>query len=205
MKYLIQLLLHAGAATAPTLAFAPLILAQSSGRPPRNDTLQLEIRRITERELLERAITEPPKSTGRPSLNLAAFKADFIGLQVVNNKLLKASSIDPLDVNSVGKSAREIRKIARRLKANLVLPKSGDASKGPTTVADLELEQFRPTLSTLDQLVVGFVSNPVFESAKVVDTQLSAKARNDLDRIIELSGVLRKSSEKLRQAGVKSQ
>lgn len=205
MKYFIRLLLCVGSATAFALVFGPFVQAQSSGRTARPDALQLEIRRISEREMLERILTEPPKTTTRPSLGLAEFKTDFISLQLVNNKLVKAvSTQDAIDLSFVAKSAGEIRKIARRLRTNLVLPKSGEAVQPASAEVGLELEQLRPTLSSLDGLILEFVSNPVFESSKVLDTQLSVKARRDLDRIIELSSALKKSSETLRQAATKT-
>jgi hypothetical protein len=207
MKYLFQLLLRYGSIAALSLLLAPPLQAQqSSPRTSRTDILQMELRRQSEREMLERALAEPPKSASRgPSIALAEFKADFLGIQVANNNLMKAVSRGAgLDLNFVGKSAGEIRKLARRLKTNLALPKTAATGALPKEPTELGLEELRPSLSTLDRLVFEFVSNPVFESAKVIDTELSTKARHDLDQIIELSAELKKSSEKLRQATAKT-
>ena len=202
-KYVMQLLLRLGSVVALAFVLAPLIQAQqSSGRTGRNDALQLELRRQFEREMIDKALAEAPRDGRRsPRVILAQFKTDFIGLQVVNNDLMKAvSGGAALDLNFVGKSAAEIRKLARRLKTNLALPETAETPERPKAEAELALEQLRPSLSNLDQLIAEFVSNPVFESAKVIDAQLSAKARRDLDQIIELSGELQKDSGKLKQA-----
>ena len=156
--------------------------------------------------MIEKTLSEAPKEARRsPRVILAQFKTDFLGLQIVNNDLMKAiSSGAALDLNFVGKSAAEIRKLARRLKANLALPETSGTPKHPKAHAEFGLDQLRPTLLTLDQLILDFVSNPVSESAKVIDAELSAKARRDLEQIIELSGELKKGSERLRLAAAKT-
>jgi hypothetical protein len=49
----------------------------------------------------------------------------------------------------------------------------------------------------LEKLIIGFANNPIFREANVVDVQLSARAKHDLEDIIELSEQIEKSSEKL--------
>ena len=49
----------------------------------------------------------------------------------------------------------------------------------------------------LGRLIFSFVDNPFFKEASVVDTQLTSKARRDLEDIIELSGQIRKTSEQM--------
>jgi hypothetical protein len=202
MKFATELLPRVGSFVVVALFLAPALHAQqNSGRNARTDILQQELRRQSEREMLERAMTEAPKENRRtPNIALAEFKTDFLGLQVVSNRLMNAvAGGAALDLNLVGKSTAEIGKVARRLKANLALPKPIESPARQQATSELGFEQLRPSLLALDQLIVAFVSNPVFESAKVVDAELSAKARRDLDQIIELSGELKKGSERLRQ------
>ena len=52
---------------------------------------------------------------------------------------------------------------------------------------------------------MAFVNSPIFEQGKVVDVQVSMKARADLDEIIEVSDRIRKGGEKLKVAAGKSQ
>jgi hypothetical protein len=44
-------------------------------------------------------------------------------------------------------------------------------------------------------LIFSFVDNPFFKEASVVDTQLTTRARRDLEDIIELSGQIKKSTD----------
>jgi len=63
----------------------------------------------------------------------------------------------------------------------------------------------RLSIATLDGLVIQLTNIPIFTEANVIDRQLFDKARRSLDEIIELSGQVKKSSEKLRKAAQKSQ
>jgi len=177
--------------------------ASTAGRP---DTLRLEQRRQLERQMIERALAEQSAGARRsPRLALAEFRADFLSLQIANNELFKSvSSAGPLDLKVVAKSAAEIRRLSKRLKTNLIIPKTKEAAKDSKVDVGPRVERLRSSLVTLDSLILDFVSNPVFESAKVVDIPLSIKARRHLEEIIELSGQIKKSSEKLTQATVKS-
>jgi hypothetical protein len=172
--------------------------ASTAGRP---DTLRLEQRRQLERQMIERALAEQPAGARRsPRLALAEFRTDFLSLQIANNELFKSvSSAGPLDLKVVAKSAAEIRRLSKRLKTNLIIPKTEGASQHSTMSLKPGLEHLHSSLATLDSLILDFVSNPVFESAKVVDIPLSIKARRHLEEIIILSGQIKKSSEKLAQ------
>lgn len=94
----------------------------------------------------------------------------------------------------------EIRKRAVRLKRNLALPASEGMVESLKVEPGISPEQLRLSLSVLSDSIYEFVSNPLFISAKVVDTRLSPKARQDLEQIIELSSDLKRSSEKLKVA-----
>lgn len=208
MQYVFMFLVRRGVVVILMLLLAPIALAQQSGpatgpRTGRTDALQLELRRQAERELIDRALAARPAPRGS-SPGLAEFRDDFLRLQVVNNDLLKAAAANPLDLKFIAKSAAEVRKLGQRLKTNLVLPKTGETRLNTNAAVEPLLEQLRPSLLTLDKLIDEFVSSPVFESAKVVDAQLSAKARRSLDEIIVLGGQIKKSSEKLSQTTARS-
>lgn len=180
----------------------------STGRGGRTDPLQREMQRQLEREMMERALEAELSSPSERDLRLALaqIKEDFLRIQVVNHELMRAASRgNGLDLKLVAKSASEIKKRAERLKRNLVLPATEKRPKGLTAEAWGEPEQLRSSLSALDALILRFVSNPVFKSVTIVDAQLSAKARRDLEEIIELSSQLKKGSEQLHKAAQKSQ
>lgn len=170
--------------------------------------MQREMQRQLEREMMERALEAELSSPSERDLRLALaqIKEDFLRIQVVNHELLRAASRGgELDLKLVAKSASEIKKRAERLKRNLALPEPEKRPKGLTAEAWGEPEQLRSSLSALDALILRFVNNPVFKSVTIVDAQLSAKARRDLEEIIELSSQLKKGSEQLHKAAQKSQ
>ncbi|MFL6208681.1 MAG: hypothetical protein ACJ74W_07495 [Pyrinomonadaceae bacterium] len=156
--------------------------------------------RVMDREL------HRPANPEEERLALAQIKEDYVRIQVVNHDLAQATAhaAGALDLKAVAKCAAEIKKRAGRLKYNLVLPKPGAVANGPEPTGT-EIEQLQSALSTLSDLIVGFVNNPLFKEVNVVDVQSSFKARRDLEQIIALSEHVKKSSEKLDKAAQKSQ
>jgi hypothetical protein len=141
-----------------------------------------------------------------PRLTLMQIKEDFQRIQVVNYELTRAVAHgETLDFNFVAKSASDIKKRAERLKENLMLPEPGQTRRR-LRVEDVQgPEQLKSALSSLGKLIAGFVHNPVLKDANVIDAELSVKARRDLDEIIELSGHVKRGSERLNKATGKSQ
>lgn len=81
--------------------------------------------------------------------------------------------------------------------SDLVFPESAKAGKREKTPPT---EGLKFQLVTLDRLVRSFVTNPVFTDAGVINAELAAKARGDLDEIIDLSDKVKKHSAKLNKA-----
>ena len=170
--------------------------------------MQREMQRQLEREMMERALEAELSSPSERDLRLALaqLKEDFLRIQVVNHELLRAASRGgELDLKLVAKSASEIQKRAERLKRNLALPEPEKRPQRLTAEAWREPEKLRSSLTAMAVLILRFVNNPVFKSVTIVDAQLSAKARRDLEEIIELSSQLKKGSEQLHKAAQKSQ
>ena len=138
------------------------------------------------------------KHTSRPNPQqaLEQLQKDFSRLQVLNYDLLRlALSNKTLDPGFVSKSVSEIKKRAERLNKNLALPEPEKPPAG--TQALVDSPHLKPSVLKLGRLIFSFVDNPFFKEASVVDTQLTTKARRDLEDIIELSGRIKKSSEQL--------
>jgi hypothetical protein len=192
---------------------APLCSARQGGqgsRSPRPDSgaTQRELQRTLERELLFKQMQDatkrgPAAAPPARGMALAQINEDFRRLQVVNNALAKSLAAGgELDLRQVAQSASEIKKRAGRLRENLLLPEPAEGC--PTSSFEVEPGRLKAALAELDRLVVSFVHNPGFRSVKVVDAEWSARARSDLEGIIELSGRLKKSSEQLHKAARKS-
>jgi hypothetical protein len=111
-----------------------------------------------------------------------------------------AAATGALDYKRVSTAGAEVRKRAARLKENLAFPEPEEdpkAGKKPPPPAPGDA-QVRASLSALDNLIVSFVANPLFQSGVLkVDAQLAVKASRDLNQIIELCADLKKSAEKL--------
>lgn len=212
MKSTAKLLLRVAAAAALASALSQVVAARQDRRGERaREIRDRETRAREDRELqvnlgmLERASN---RRAERPSASqiYAQVNEDFLHLQVVNGKLMQAVlEGGALDLTFVAKSASELKKRAERLKGNLMLPEPEKGPKRPALEVGAEAGQLRSSLSALGELIYGFVRNPVFKEANVADVQMLAKARRDLEEIIELSGQVKKSSEKMRKAERPSQ
>ena len=157
------------------------------GTRGRTDPVQRELQRRFESEAIESALAARPgrSSDHERRIIMAQIKEDFLRIQIINDDLKLQS-----DLKAVARSAAEINRRARRLKDNLSLP---EVSSTSALRADNGPDQLRSLLSSLSNSINGFVENPFFESAKVIDARLSEQAGQDLRQIIELSQRIRKS------------
>lgn len=220
----------AAAAVVFASAITPSVTGQQDNSDPgqrggRNDSerergnREREMREMREREMRERDLRDRqfnlrmlenearrPVERHEPRLALTQIREDFMRLQAVHNDMAQTVSREgALDLKFIAKSASEVKKRAERLKYNMALPEPEKGTKRPRTEVGADPAQLKSSLSALNELIAGFVNNPVFKSAGVVDAELSGKARRDLEGIIELSGGIKKSSEKLNKAAQKSQ
>ena len=129
---------------------------------------------------------------------LPQIKEDFARMQVVNNEMMRAVfDLNTLDYNNILDTSAEIRKRAGRLKTNLRLPALGDEEEKKPLHVPSDDAALKELLLLLDDSIMSFVKNPLFQKTEVLDTKLSAKASRDLKAIIELSGAIRQSVGRL--------
>jgi hypothetical protein len=108
-----------------------------------------------------------------------------------------------LDYKLISEASAEIRRRAARLRSNLPLP---ETEKGEQEAQPMEgwnelgQGQVKLALLALDDLIMRFVMNPVFQKLGVVDVQQSLRAKRDLEVIIKLSGKIKKCADKLAKA-----
>ena len=215
MNLRIDRLARAAAALLFVSAIALNASAQRASSPRRGSTTASPTaadmaRSEMEREMMDKELEEsgaPGRRERKDSQHLfTQVSEDFTRIQILNNELVRAASRDDaLDLLFVAKSAAEIRKRAQRLKTNMALPEPDKPPAIPRLEAGAGIEQMKSSLLTLGKLIAGFAHNPVFKEAHVVDAQQSAKARADLEAIIELSGQVLKGSERLSKSGNKPQ
>lgn len=119
---------------------------------------------------------------------------DFESLQTGYNRI--ALALSPKRAAEVAGSlpavVAEVNKCAARLRQNLALPRpKGDegrrsepAPAAATTTGD--------PLASLGKHLHSFLTNPLFETPNVLDVGQAARAARDLDRIIQLSGGMKR-------------
>lgn len=206
---LIQIFLTRGlAATALTLAASALMAAPARAQATYNGPTAERSRDENERDLEDRIAYQRLRAAlaanrrerkSEPKMAVEQLQEDFTRLQIVNKELVLTTSRSPeLDLKFVSKSASEIHKRAERLMSNLALPDPEEGSKRPSPAAMTDQKQIRASITSLGWLIYRFAKNPLFKEAGVVETQSAARARRDLEEIIELSDQLKKSSDKLR-------
>jgi len=198
----VRLTLRILAAIVFALALVPAVMAQSARDVERAENERDLDLRSWNLKILQ--LQHERESKGRPPVKqaLAQLQDDFSHLQIVNKNLLRAAlNNNTLDLKFVSKSVAEIRKRAERLNLNLALPEAGKRNGQPGIETLASPQQLKPAVLRLGRLIFSFVDNPFFKEASVVDTQLTTKARRDLEDIIELSGQIKKSSEQLSKTG----
>ncbi len=210
MRTSTKFMLRAAAVVAFAAALSPQALGQGdqvdqAKRAEMERRAGEDARRLASWEL---RLLEQRKLPERRDINLAwaQIREDYRQIQVVNNDLAKSlAGGGALDFQYVAKSVSEIRKRAVRLRENMVLPDPAKPAARPAPPSGPEAEQLKSSLLALDKLILDFVNNPIFERAKVADVQMSAKARRDLEDIIEVSEQIKKSSERLKKLAPKTQ
>ncbi|HEX8142104.1 MAG TPA: hypothetical protein VF553_05870 [Pyrinomonadaceae bacterium] len=188
---------------------APSLLAQQ-GRSAADTAAERQRQRQLRRDAqiesnlmittLEKESRRPAETSG-PRLAYMQIKEDFERIQTVHNQMMTMIfSNNVLDYKHIAETTTEIRKRASRLLSNLPLPDSEVADRDKRTLKgwdELDQGQVKPALLALDDLLMRFVSNPVFQTPEVVDVQQASKAKHDLEDIIKLSAKLKKAAEKL--------
>jgi len=111
---------------------------------------------------------------------------DFRQLQLLNNQVREGAAHQDANYKSLIKPLGEMKKRATRLKSNLALTAIDTEKESPEKDPDLQ-----SLLVRLNQSVNSFVHNPMFRNTQVIDVALSKVARGDLDKIIELSTMIR--------------
>lgn len=162
-------------------------------------TINRRIEQITrqseqlERDRMNRELKTRPDSTQ----NLKQFEAvkaeikeDLEAVQSAYNKIvLSMQSGGALRRDFVVETAGNIKKHTERLAENLLLPEPKKDEK-PELAAE-NFDRARKSLIALCRHIFNFITNPIFDSAKVLDLEQAAKARRELDIIVHLSGKIK--------------
>jgi hypothetical protein len=192
------------AAVSFLITSATPILAQQSSPVPVEDRLQAEkIRQqdMSRRELQLRSVGSTTKEATDPThihALMAEVDQDFKRILVLHNEIVRAFSNDKVvDYRFISDATAEIRKRASRLQATLALKKPEGSEPKQEKRSEFNDAQVKDALITLCQQIKSFVTNPVIENPGTVNVQQLTRASSDLEAIIELSGSLKKTAERL--------
>jgi hypothetical protein len=128
-------------------------------------------------------------------------KQDFKRIQLVRNDMVDdIVARKPFDFKQISERAEEVSKRAVRLKSYL-MPPTPEAEKKPEERPDKEVfyteEELKGALVKLCNTIYSFTANEMFKSPGTLDADKSMKAGADLLGIIELSGNIKRSADKL--------
>lgn len=200
------------AAGKPLLISLPLfvfcvspVFAQSapSGPPPvdRVNTERARQQEMSSREWQLRNFgTEPnaPKDRRQVEALMAQTAEDFDRILTLHNEIARAlTSNKDLDYHFVSDATAEIKKRASRVQSSLFLRLK------PEEVLELEKSPAAKDLPVKDELIKlchqirSFVTNPSIENPNTINAEQMAKARKDLESLIQLSGQIKKDADKL--------
>lgn len=182
--------------------------AQEQGRPvyvppalERREAEMAREREMRHREELRQSLGKRPVRAANLryiQAIIAQVKQDFERIQIARNEIVRAASNGKaLDYKVISEVTGEIKKRASRLEDHLAIPDPEGDQKSRKNGVELNEEQIRPALVMLCNRIESFVKSPLFETPGVIDVEHSAKASDDLKSILELSGSLRKSAERL--------
>ena len=130
---------------------------------------------------------------------------DFARIQVAEAELRGAFTSAAPDYKRISENATEIKTRAARLKDYLVLPPTAKDQKAKRPGDGQNAEQLETCVAQLKERVRSFATNPIFsKDNQQVDYREVARARRDLDDIIDVTARIRKDAEKAGSASGKT-
>lgn len=169
------------------VAIAAQTNPEQAARNARDQFSDIKNRSI-ELERMKRSANQPIVNSN-PTRNFPEIKEDFEKIQKINSEILQPNLSKPeFNYSEISKSATEINRRAKRLRANLFPVASENREnvknkKQPSA----ESSAVETLLKSLDQSIDSFVHNSIFQNTKLVDSADSQKAQNDLETLIKLS------------------
>ena len=181
------------------------VFAQSSppGPPPadRVNTERIRQQQMSSREWQLRNFGKEPnaaKDKRQVEALMAQTEEDFNRILTLHNEIARAlTSKKDLDNAFVSEATAEIRKRASRVQSSLALRPS------PEETLELEKSPAAKDLPVKDELIKlchqirSFVTNPSIENPNTINAEQMAKARKDLESVIQISGRIKKDADKL--------
>ena len=142
----------------------------------------------------ERGSRNDPK---RSQAMMEQVSEDFQRILILHNEIVRGIAANqPLSYRFISDAAGEIRKRSGRLQSSLQLPKPEATIENRGRSTDLRVVETKDELILLCKQIESFVRNPIIENPGTLDAQQLAKARRDLQSIVELSEAIKKYVDK---------
>jgi len=153
---------------------------------------------MNRREMLLRGygLTTGRPTTGKSLQALAnQVEQDFSRILILHNEIARAiSGKKGLEYGFVSDATTEIRKRAVRLQSTLGLKPEAGEPTAEKRIASNDAE-VKDALISLCMQIKTFVTNPVIENPGTVNVEQLNKARQDLQRVVELSLSIKRTAE----------
>jgi hypothetical protein len=122
---------------------------------------------------------------------------DFERILTLHNEIVRGLATNkPFDYDFLSNAMGEIRKRSTRLQSSLKLEKPDRPTGNRETESGLKVTETKDVLILLCKQIESFVKNPIIEKPGTVDARQLARAREDLDSVVELSNNIKKLADK---------
>ena len=183
------------ASIACAIFFAEPIAAQSGGDPAK-----AQMQDMARREMqLDRIGTDKgrPNDPKRSQAMMDQVSEDFQRILTLHNEIVRAlTAKQSLSYQFISDATGEIRKRSTRLQSSLKLEKPESATETQKVSTVLSATQTNEKLLLLCKQIESFVKNPIIDKPGTVDAEQLAKARRDLQGVVELSEEIKKEVDK---------
>lgn len=174
------------------LFYASSLLAQISPTPVINNEVrdnssirmrEVELERF-KRDSKKVKIDQPTKAQ---TVKFAEIKGDFENIQKLQSEIVKTYTTgNRINFKKISEAAAEISRRAARLDSNLFFQKSAKPKKDKKVEEPGE-KNLKDLIIELDNEIGIFVTSPIFTNNKLVDSKVSGKSQDELEKIIQLS------------------
>lgn len=201
------------AAFVSLLVLPSLVAAQARPNPPSRPNplgpTSDAVREMRERDMNIRRMELDRDRIDKPTYEVSKettkqVHEDFARIQTINAEVMRdyVSGVAP-DYKHISEVMAEISKRAGRLNTNLLLPSTDGDGNDRASRLTATKGRGRSPLIDLNDLICGFVTNPIFKNLNTIDIELGRQAKRDLQNIISLSDTISKSAVKLSKVTAK--
>ena len=147
---------------------------------------------------LNRMKNDAKAATERRRSLFPQINEDFQRIQVIHNEIVRMLQPDKgLNYDRLADLTNDMKKRSARLRENLALPQP-EKSETPSTHSEaIDEAHIKKTIADLHDVIVSFVSNPLFKNLGVVDAKVVDGAGENLDDIIGLSEEIKREAKLL--------